>query len=85
MSWRGAVFNVMICTLLFMAGFAWIVYTFLFGSEDYRRLAVKFVMMVGAIILAGEAVKYASEDEFCVSALLSAFALLMALGAIFAL
>jgi apolipoprotein N-acyltransferase len=85
MSWRGAVLTVAICALLFLTGFAWILYTMVFGGEDYKRLAVKFVMLIGAIILSAEAVKHANEDEFCVAALLSSYAFLMTLGAIFAI
>jgi hypothetical protein len=85
MSWREAVFNVVICILLFAAGYAWTFYTIFFGGEADKRLVLKLIIMVGAIILAAEAVKHAGEDEFCAAALISVFALLMAFSAIFAL
>jgi FtsH-binding integral membrane protein len=85
MSWRNAVFNVVICALLFMAGFAWTIHTIFFGGEAEKRLVLKLIIMVGAIVVSAEAVRHAGEDEFCAAALLSVYALLMALGAIFAL
>jgi hypothetical protein len=85
MSWREAVFNVVVCMLLFVAGYAWTFYTIFFGGEANKRLVLKLIMMVGAIILAAEAFKHAYEEEFCAAALISVFALLMALAAIFAL
>ncbi len=68
-----------------MAGFAWILYTIFFGDETYRRLVVKLLLLVGAIALSAEAIKHADEEEWCVAALLSVFALLTALAAVFAL
>jgi hypothetical protein len=85
MSWRSAVFNVVIYMLLFVAGFMWTFYTIFFGGEAEKRIVLKLIIIVGAIILAAEAVKHAGEEEFCVAALLTVYAWLMAFGAIFAL
>jgi len=85
MSLRESVFNFVLCALLFAGMSLWTVYTVLFGSEADKRLVLKLIILVGAIILSGEAVKHAGEDEFCAAGLLSVYALIMALGAIFAL
>jgi hypothetical protein len=85
MSWRESVFNFVLCALLFAVMYLWMAYTLLFGSEADKRLVLKLIILVGAIIISGEAVKHAGEEEFCAAGLLSVYALTMALGAIFAL
>jgi hypothetical protein len=71
--------------LFVMAGFMWYFYFIFLGGEAERRLILKVLLMVGAILLAGNAVRYAGEDEWCIAGLHSIFALLMALAAVFAL
>ena len=84
MSWREAVLNVVLCVLLFSAGYAWFFYTVMFGSEADRQLVVKALLFVGAVFLAVMGYRYAVDGGYCFAAILQVFALLMLLAAIFA-
>ncbi len=85
MSLREAALNVVVCMLIFLAGFAVTVNTMVFGSEAERRLVFKVVVVVAAILLALEALRFTFEGELCMAGMLGAFAVVMVLGAIFVL
>lgn len=85
MSWREAVFNIVLCLVLFSAGFVWHYYFIFFGSEADKVLVLKTLMFVGGLILASQSVRYVSEGEYCIAALFNAFTLLMIVAAVYAL
>jgi len=50
-----------------------------------RHLIIKGMLFVAALVFAFEAVRYAVKGAHCTAALLDALALLMVIGAVFAL
>jgi hypothetical protein len=85
MSWREAALNVGVCMLIFLAGFAVAIHTMVFGSEADKRLVLKIAVAAAAVILALEALRFAFEGELCMAGMLGAFAVVVAVGAVFVL
>jgi hypothetical protein len=85
MAVRRAVFNVMLCILLFSVGFMWHFYYIFYGEVGDKLLVIKALLFVGAVLMAIFGVKFAAEGEYCFAAVLDIIALLMVLGAVYGL
>ena len=80
--WYDTVFNIVVCTLLFLAGSTLLLFVIFLVDEYYKHLVFKALLFVGALILALQAVKYASQGKYCIAALLNVYALFMVFAAI---
>jgi uncharacterized membrane protein YoaK (UPF0700 family) len=55
MPWREAVFNVVLCMLLFLGAFIGVLLAILFGDDHIKHLAIKVVILMVAVALAAAA------------------------------
>jgi hypothetical protein len=85
MSGREAVFNVAVCMLLFLGAFIGPFFAILFGDGSNKQMALRIIMVVVAVALVAESVRYVVEGEFCVAALFDVYALFLVLVAFFVL
>ena len=85
MSWRESVVDVVLCVLLFLVIFAWAFYITVFGTEDYKRLVIKVVMISAAIALIGESIKHAADGQYCIAGMYIVYALFLVLAVLFVL